>query len=361
MAYIWQDQSWPNFTWDAARLLPILSSTLRMEASFIAKMEGLGKKGEKLTLEAMADEVISSSAIEGIYFDRSSVRSSILRRLGIDTEGIDTMDRHAENAASLLIDAVKEKDKELTEESLLHWQAMIYEGRNDNRGRWRTEPVYVISGRYGHERIHFEGVPAASIPDEIRRFLDFVNNDDGTEPFLKAAITHLWFVTIHPFSDGNGRISRTLMELLLARADGTEHRYYSISRAILNNKRDYYDILEKTQSGNMDITEYLIWFFAMLKEAVSESEESLMAALSNTAIWDKLRNISLNERQEKMLCLIIDDFYGKLTAEKWAKITKCSHSTALRDIMDLVGKGVLLKESGKTNSASYALAPQYNP
>lgn len=332
-----------------------------MEATFIGKMKGLGKKGEKLTLEAMADEVISSSAIEGIYFDRFSVRSSILRRLGIDTEGIDTRDRHAEKAASLLIDAVKEKDKELTEESLLQWQSMIYEGRNDNRGRWRTEPVYVISGRYGHERIHFEGVPASNIPDEIRRFLNFVNNYDGTEPFLKAAIAHLWFVTIHPFADCNGRISRTIMELLLARADDTEHRYYSISKAILSNKKDYYDILEKTQSGNMDITEYLIWFFAMLKEAVAASEESLKATLSNAAVWDKLRNIPFNEREEKMLRLIIDDFYGKLTAEKWAKITKCSHSTALRDITDLVEKGVLLKESGKTKSATYAIAPQYNP
>ena len=361
MAYIWQDRSWPNFTWDAAKLLPLLSSTLRMEAAFIEKMKGLGKKGEELTLEAMADEVISSSAIEGIYFDRSSVRSSILRRLGIETEEIDTSDRHAENAASLLIGALKEKDEKLTEESLLHWQSIICEGRNDNRGRWRTEPVYVISGRYGHERIHFEGVPAANIPDEIRKFLNFVNNDDGTEPFLKAAIAHLWFVTIHPFADGNGRISRTIMELLLARADGTEHRYYSISKAILSNKKDYYDILEKTQSGNLDITEYLIWFFAMLKEAVSASEESLKAALSNTAIWDKLRDISVNEREEKMLRLIIDGFSGKLTAEKWAKITKCSHSTALRDITDLLGKGVLLKERGKTKSASYALAPQYTP
>ena len=151
------------------------------------------------------------------------------------------------------------------------------------------------------------------------------------------------------------------MELLLARADGTEHRYYSISKAILSNKKDYYDILEKTQSGNLDITEYLIWFFAMLKEAVSASEESLKAALSNTAIWDKLRDISVNEREEKMLRLIIDGFSGKLTAEKWAKITKCSHSTALRDITDLLEKGVLLKERGKTKSASYALAPQYTP
>ena len=268
-----------------------------MEAAFIEKMKGLGKKGEELTLEAMADEVISSSAIEGIYLDRSSVRSSILRRLGIETEGIDTSDRHAENAASLLIGALKEKDKELTEESLLHWQSIIYEGRNDNRGRWRTEPVY----------------------------------------------------------------SRTIMELLLARADGTEHRYYSISKAILSNKKDYYDILEKTQSGNLDITEYLIWFFAMLKEAVTASEESLKATLSNTAIWDKLRDIQLNEREEKMLRLIIDGFSGKLTAEKWAKITKCSHSTALRDITDLLEKGVLLKERGKTKSASYALAPQYTP
>ena len=335
MAYIWQDRSWPNFTWDAAKLLSILSSALRMEAAFVEKMKGLGKKGEELTLEAMADEVISSSAIEGIYFDRSSVRSSILRRLGMETEGIETSDRHAENAASLLIGALKEKDEKLTEESLLYWQSIIYEGRNDNRGRWRTEPVYVISGRYGHERIHFEGVPAANIPDEIRMFLNFVNNDDGTEPFLKAAIAHLWFVTIHPFADGNGRISRTIMELLLARADGTEHRYYSISKAILSKKKDYYDILEKTQSGNLDITEYLI--------------------------WDKLRNIQLNEREEKMLRLIIDGFSGKLTAEKWAKITKCSHSTALRDITDLLGKGVLLKEKGKTKSASYALAPQYDP
>lgn len=359
MAYIWQDQSWPNFTWDAAKLLPLLSSALRMEAAFVEKMKGLGKKGEELTLEAMADEVISSSAIEGIYFDRSSVRSSILRRLGIETEGIETSDRHAENAASLLIGALKEKDKELTQESLLHWQSIICEGRNGNRGRWRTEPVYVISGRYGHERINFEGVPAANIPDEIRRFLNFVNSDDGTEPFMKAAIAHLWFVTIHPFADGNGRISRTIMELLLARADDTEHRYYSISKAILSNKKDYYDILEKTQSWN--ITEYLIWFFAMLKEAVSASEESLKAALSNTAIWDKLRDIPLNEREEKMLRLIIDGFSGKLTAEKWAKITKCSHSTALRDITDLLEKGILLKERGKTKSASYALAPQYTP
>ena len=163
MAYIWQDQSWPNFTWDAAKLLPILSSTLRMEAAFVEKMKGLGKRGEGLTLEAMADEVISSSAIEGIYFDRSSVRSSILRRLGIETEGIDTSDRHAENAASLLIGALKEKDGKLTEESLLHWQSIIYEGMNDNRGRWRTEPVYVISGRYGHERIEYSHVKAPAI------------------------------------------------------------------------------------------------------------------------------------------------------------------------------------------------------
>lgn len=363
--YLWQKEEWPGFTWKSEEIIGILARTARTEAALIGKIEASGQDAQKaLATDAMTEEIVASSYIEGIVFDRSSVRSSILLHLGLKPEHTIPMHRNESQAAAILIDAISNRWDPLTEKRLFQWHSRIFSDnsywiKESNIGAWRKESMYVISGSMGREIIHFEAPPAERIPLEIGRFLEYINNEQDADPILKAAIAHLWFVTIHPFADGNGRIARIIMEMMLARADAARHRYYSMSGEILKHKDRYYEILERTQQGSMDITEYLIWFLSTMQDAVAVSEASISHTLHKTRVWDKLHPLNLNDRQTMIVNMLIDGFTGKLTAEKWAKICKCSHATAVRDINEMIHLGILLKDSGKARNTAYELSQEF--
>ncbi len=360
--YIWQRKDWPHFTWDKERISSLVTETVKEVYLFLGKVSVTNESLlQPLALDILENEIVSSFSIEEVYLNRSSVRYFLLNRLGIEAEKTYHSDRAAEGAVSILLDAVEDCLSPVTKERLFGWHAQLFpsglsEGRKIITGNWRNSPVYVVSGRLGKEVVHFEAPPAQRVDEEIDRLLAFVNEDDSVDPFVKAAIAHLWFVTIHPFADGNGRIARTLTELLLARADNQRGRYYSISREILKNRKEYYDVLEYAEKSTMNITRYLEFFLKTVSASVRTSEELLKLVLKKSRLWDSARNLVLNERQVKMINLLLSDFKGNLTAEKWGKITKCSTRTAERDIRDLVNKGILQAEEVHSKKPAYIFA-----
>ncbi len=359
--YVWQKKEWPSFKWDNQKLQPLLYETIRNEAYFLGKISALGMElGTASLAAALEDEIVSSSSIEDIMLDRASVRSSILHRLGYESEGLQNSDRCTEGAVSIVIDAVMHRNAPLTKERLFGWHAELFpegfsEGRRIIAGRWRQGEMYIVSGRTGKEIIHYEAPPAESVDKEMDAFLSFINEEDEMNPVIKAAVAHFWFVSIHPFADGNGRIARTISEMLLARADGTDHRYYSLSAAIMKTRNEYYEVLEYCQKGNLDITGFIRYFLKTLSSAIAEAENNIQKSIAKTMFWDSLRLIPLNERETKLINRLIDGFEGRLTTEKWAKIAKCSHSTALRDINDLICKGILKEDGGGSRNKGYKL------
>ncbi len=360
--YIWTRADWPNLHWNMQKLTPLLIDVTRQEATLLGKLSMLQDKHQEISfVDAAASELIASNSIEGIIMDRRSVRSSILNKLGIQQEHIKVnVDHYNEGTVAVLLDAVENWSKPLTRERLFSWHSQLFpfgisDGERITTGCWRSGSMYVISGRSGKEVIHYEAPPAERIESEIDAFLDFVNGDEDVDPFIKAAVAHFWFVTIHPFADGNGRIARTISELLLARADRSSKRFYSISEAILSSRNEYYEILENCEKGTGDITSFVSYILKCLATAVARTEENLAATLGKTRFWDSIRQLALNERQIRIITRILDGFEGKLTAEKWAKITKCSHATALRDITDLIEKGVLENDGSKERSTGYKL------
>ena len=361
MFYIWQRKDWPHFTWNMEKLLPLIYDTTRKIAFFLGKVSSLDNSLQQHTFaEALEDEIISSSSIENIILDRDSVRSSLLARLGVEDAGLKHSDRSAEGAINIVLDAVTNCDSPLTKERLFGWHVELFpsgmsEGRRIITGNWRQGSMYVISGEMGKEVIHYEAPPADRIDEEIDKFLQFINEDDDVNPLIKAAVAHVWFVTIHPFADGNGRTARTITEMLLARADGTSHRYYSLSSEIMNSRKEYYAVLEYTQKNTMDITRFIEYFLKAIQNAVGTSERKLQSTLEKTKFWDSIRTYPLNERQMKMINMLEDGFEGKLTTKKWEKINKCSHSTALRDIKDLIDKGILIEDGGNSKNTGYML------
>lgn len=363
--FIYQKQDWPNFLWNTERLLTILGKVRNLQGKLIGRMESLGfELRSEATLEALTLEILTSTEIEGEILNPEQVRSSIARKLGMDIAGMVHSDRNVEGVVDMMIDAVEKYSDPLSAERLYNWHYSLFPtGRsgmyNIIIGNWRddsTGPMQVVSGPMGRERVHFQAPPASKIEAEMFRFIHWVNNEKTIDPVIKAGIAHLWFVTIHPFEDGNGRIGRAITEMLLSRADGVSQRYYSMSSQIRIERKAYYRQLEFSQKGTLDITDWLEWFLTCLFEALSSSDVILAKVLFKHKFWTKWVKTPINERQGLMLNKLLDGFNGKLNTSKWAKISKCSQDTALRDIQDLMKKGILKKEEGGGRSTSYVLS-----
>ncbi len=362
--YLYNNKNWPIFEWNSEKLLPLLSYVRNRQGKLIGKMGALGfELRSEANLEILTQEILKSTEIEGEILDREQVRSSIARRLGLDISGLVYSERNVDGIVDLMIDATKNFDKELNKERLFSWHAALFPTGQSGMykiivGRWRddsTGPMQVVSGALGKEKVHYQAPPAAQVENEMRIFLDWFNLDQNTDLVLKAGIAHLWFVTIHPFEDGNGRISRALSDMLLARSDEQSYRFYSMSTQIRKERNSYYDILEKTQKSGLDITNWLEWFLNCLLHAIENSEKLLEKIIFKHYFWLKHSKININDRQRKILNMLMDDFEGVLNTTKWAKIGKCSQDTALRDIQDLIEKGILIKSEQGGRSTNYEM------
>lgn len=366
--YIHERPDWPKFHWDQERLATILASVRHRQGRFIGHMEALGfPLQQEAVLQTLTEDVVNSSEIEGDTLDASQVRSSIARRLGMDVGGVQAADRHVEGVVEMMLDATRRYDQPLSEDRLFAWHASLFPtGRSGMRkirvGAWRddrTGPMQVVSGPVGRERVHFEAPAAEKLDREMKAFLDWFNDDGGDtdlDDVLKAGLAHLWFVTIHPLDDGNGRIGRAITDLALARSEHSSQRFYSMSAQIRQERTEYYEILERTQEGTLDVTPWMEWFLACLGRAIDGAQTTLSAVLHKARFWQAVRDVPINDRQRLVLNRLLDGFEGTLTTSKWAKITKCSSDTALRDILDLVEHGVLARNPGAGRSTSYSLA-----
>jgi Fic family protein len=363
--YIHELKDWPRFRWDHQRLAKRLVDVRHRQGRLIGRMEGLGFQFRaEATLQALTEEVLKSSEIEGEVLDRDQVRSSIARRLGMDIGGLTPVERNVEGVVEMMLDATQHYAKPLTPERLFGWHAALFPTARSGMtkittGAWRTDktgPMRVVSGPMGKEKIHYEAPAAAELRGDMRKFLDWFNDDNSMDLVLKAGVAHLWFVTIHPFDDGNGRIARALADMLLARSDRSPQRFYSMSAQIRQERKAYYDILEKTQKGDLEITAWLEWFLDCLSRAFGRAETTLAAVLRKARFWDRHADTLFNGRQRQIVNQLLNGFEGKLTSSKWAKLAKCSQDTALRDIEDLVRKGVLVKDAAGGRSTSYSLA-----
>jgi Fic family protein len=319
---------------------------------------------EEAVLQTLTEDVVKSSEIEGEILDPDQVRSSIARRLGMDAAGLPPADRNVEGVVEMMLDATQKYQEQLSIDRLFGWHASLFPtGRSGiNKiivGAWRSErsgPMRVVSGDYGRERIHFEAPGAGRLAAEMKSFLDWFNGPVDTDPVVKAALAHLWFVTIHPFDDGNGRIARAIADMSLARAEESPQRFYSMSAQIRLERKAYYDVLEATQRGDLDITPWLEWFLGCLDRAFDGAEMTLGSVLAKADFWRKHSAAPLNTRQRDMINRLLDGFSGKLTSSKWATLEKCSPDTALRDIDDLLERGIIRKDAGGGRSTSYSLA-----
>jgi len=328
-------------------------------------MEALGFRiREEAVLRTLTEDVLKSSEIEGETLDADQVRSSVARRLGIDVGGLQPADRYVEGVVDMMLDATQHYDRPLTAERLFGWHASLFPtGRSGLHriavGAWRddrTAPMQVVSGPVGRERVHFEAPATDRLDDEMRGFIEWFNGDATTEPVLKAALAHLWFVTIHPLDDGNGRIGRAIADMALARSEGSSRWFYSMSAQIRDERGEYYRILERTQQETMDVTAWMEWFLGCLTRAIEGAHSALSAVIDRARYWEKLRDVPLNERQRLVLSKLLEGFEGKLTSSKWAALTQSSNDTALRDIQQLVERGVLVRNQAGGRSTSYTLA-----
>lgn len=363
--YIHELKDWPNFRWNQERVLELLTHLRYQQGRIIGGMETIGfHLREETTLQTLTQDIIKSSEIEGEILDQSLVRSSVARHLGMDDAGLDVVDRNVEGVVEMMLDATQSFDKPLTKERLLNWHGSLFPfGRSGFKKiqvkEWRKGSVQVVSGHLGKETVHFEGPPAERVDNEMQTFLYWLNHETHIDLVLKAALAHLWFVTIHPFDDGNGRIGRAIADLLLARSEKSPQRFYSLSSQIQRERKSYYFILEKTQKGELDITNWIEWFIGCLGRAINEALLTLGVIEYKAHFWETLAETSINERQRKIINLLLEGFVGKLTSSKWAKITKCSQDTAYRDILDLIEKGILAKNSEGGRSTSYSLIDRH--
>jgi Fic family protein len=362
--YIYQQENWPDFTWNINELSDLLAIVRNKQGRLIGKMEALGfHLQNEAFLETLTTDILKSTEIEGIILNKAEVRSSVARRLGIDIGGLSPTNRDIEGVVDMMFDATTNFDKSLTKQRLFNWHyALFPTGRSGMYkiivGNWRddsTGPMQVVSGAMGKEKVHYQAPRAQIIDKEITAFLKWFNKTDHIDLVLKAGIAHLWFVTLHPFEDGNGRIARAITDMLLARSDGIPQRFYSMSSRIQKERKTYYEKLEKTQKGDLDITEWIYWFLNTLLEAIVNSEETLALVIRKHRFWNAHGTEIKNERQKKVLNKLLDEFTGNLTSSKWAKIAKCSQDTALRDIQDLINKGILIKSDSGGRSTNYEL------
>ena len=361
--YIWQNPEYPDFTYDKDLIITLLSEVRLRQGLLLGKMQRLGFENSKHTvLNVLTEDVIKSSEIEGVKLNIEQVRSSIAQRLGLDIGGDVYVERDVQGIVDMMLDATLNYDKPVTEDRLFGWQASMFpSGRSGlyriNVGKYRDDrngSMQVVSEPVGHEKVHYEAPPASSLDAEMERLLNFINNDNSTDLVLKAGIVHLWFVIIHPFEDGNGRIARALTDLILARSENSSERFYSMSSQIKKERKSYYEILQLTQTDNLDITLWLKWFLENMLAAINSSENLLNDVFKKTEFWNLNKSVTFNERQIKVIKKILDNFEGNLTTQKWAKICNCSHDTANRDITDLINKNILIKQ-GEARSTHYIL------
>ncbi|MBQ9238957.1 MAG: Fic family protein [Treponema sp.] len=350
--YIYEYNDWTHFVYDSQKITALLEYCHVAQGRLLAKMEllGLSQKEDRI-LETISSDVIKSSEIEGFLLNKEQVRSSIARRLGLNLQKSVSADRNVDAVVEMMLDATQHYDEPLTRERLFGWHACLfptgYSGMNKIEvAEWRSGAMQVVSGALGHETVHYEAPPARRVPHEMQVFLDWLNSPEKPhDSLVNAAIAHLWFVTVHPFEDGNGRIARTIGDMMLCRSDRTNLRFYSMSNQISLDKKNYYDVLERTQHGSPDITEWLVWFLGCLQKALDESYKETETVLKKYSFRQHIASIPMNERQSLMLeKLTAGNWFGVLNSSKWAKIAKCSTDTALRDITDLIEKGVLERE-----------------
>jgi len=362
--YLHQIDNWPNFSWNNDEFVNLLSEARNLQGRLIGKMEYLGfELRNEALLETLTLDVLKSAEIEGELLNPEQVRSSIAQRLGMEFAGAIMSDRNVDGMVDMMIDATSFCFKPLTVERLFDWHAALFPmGRSGVFkiivADWRKDtsgPMQVVSGAAGREKVHFQAPDADLIVMEMSRFIKWFNEENKIDLVIKAAIAHLWFVTIHPFQDGNGRITRALTDMLLAQSDNSTQRFYSMSAQIRLERKEYYEVLEKTQKGDLDITEWIKWFLSCLINALKASDNILSRVLIKADFWNKNAKTIMNERQKKVLNKLLDGFEGKLTSMKWAKITKCSKDTAIRDINDLINKNILQKETAGGRSTNYEL------
>ena len=359
--YIYEYKNWPDFSWDDKAINAVFGEVRLMQGKLIGQMSALGFSAkEEATLTALTLDVVKSSEIEGELLNYDQVRSSIARRLGINTAGLVASSRHIEGVVEMMLDATQRHTMPLTEKRLFGWHAALfptgYSGPYQiETGRYRSGEMQVVSGAMGKEKVHYVAVKPERIKPEMDRFLDWFNTENRLDPVLKAAISHFWFIIIHPFDDGNGRIARAITDMLLARSEGSGERFYSMSNQILTERKRYYEVLQKVQHSSGDITEWLDWFLHCLKNAMLATENTTRKIVHKAEFWKRHEHTPINERQRFILNKLFDDFEGKLQTSKWAKMTKTSTDTALRDIKDLVEKGILQPTEEGGRNANYEL------
>lgn len=361
MTYIHQIPDWPRFTWDKAKLSSQLAAVRHWQGKLLGRMEGIGfDLRNEAMLRTLTSDVVKSSEIEGETLDKDQVRSSIAKRLGLDIGGLIPSDRYVDGVVEMILDATQAYARPLDAERLFGWHAALFPtGRSGMTritvGRWRDGLMEVVSGPLGRERVHFEALEAVRLEAEMARFLAWFNQAPETDPVIHAAIAHLWFVTIHPFDDGNGRSARAIADKALARSEDSAQRFYSMSTQIRQERNAYYDMLETTQKGGLDVTAWLVWFLACLDRAFDGAEIILEAVFRKARFWENYGAANMNDRQRDMVNRLLDGFEGKLTTSKYAKIEKCSQDTAYRDILDLIDLGALEKDEAGGRSTSYSL------
>jgi Fic family protein len=363
--FIHQKRRWPHFEWDHETLLEQLARVRFKQGRIVGTMETMGfQLKNETTLRTLTLEILKSNEIEGGSLDDQQVKSSIARKLGMDMENAVPADRNVEGVVDMMMDATSNYEAPLDKERLFGWQASLFPGGRSGMdhvttGKWRDnpddDPMQVVSGPMGKEQVHFQAPKAERLEAEMDGFLEWFNGEEAIDPVLKAGVAHFWFVTVHPFDDGNGRIARALTEMQLARADGSMQRFYSMSDQIRKEREDYYKVLERSQKSDLNITDWLTWFLECLERTLDSAEEGLNGVLKKARFWDKAAETPLNERQKQMLNKLLDDFEGKLTSSKWAKMNDCSQDTASRDIKDLMEKGLLKLGDAGGRSTHYLL------
>ena len=363
--YIHDHPDWPNLRWDEGALAEPLADVRHRQGRLIGRMEALGfDLQQEAVLETLTGDVVKSSEIEGERLDGEQVRSSVARRLGMDIGGLRHVDRNVDGIVEMMMDATSNYAQPLTAERLHAWHSSLFPaGQSGMRritvGGWRDDsagPMQVVSGPMGRERVHYEAPPAARLDVEMRAFLGWFNTPVEIDGVLRAGLAHLWFATIHPFDDGNGRIARAVADMALARSEGSPQRFYSMSSQIMRERDDYYDILERTQKGTMDVSAWQEWFLACLGRAIDDAQETLSGVLAKARFWESAARVPLNGRQRLVVGRLLDgEFRGKLTTSKWAKMAECSQDTALRDIQDLIAHGILARSREGGRSTSYDL------
>ena len=363
--YIHERDNWTAFHWDATRLTALLEDVNRKQGLLYGRLASLGFDGKlKAMAENLTYEVVCSSEIEGIQLNTDEVRSSIVRKLGIENIKETAPSHYIDSVVAVMLDAVRYYDQQLTKEKLCAWQAAFFptgfsEGARVEVGKYRTHEEHIVSGMFGHEKIHYIALSPERIDEEMLHFLDWFNRKEDVNSVIRSAIAHFWFVCIHPFEDGNGRLARILSDMLLARADESEYRFYNISSQINKDKNHYYDILERAQHGDGDITEWIGWYTKTLSVALDEAEKIVSTVLNKNFFWQKASSIPLSQRQTDMLNLFLDGYEAKITSKTWASLAKCSKDTAIRDIQDLVEKDILREDILGAKRPSYSII--YDP